>query len=151
MQLLSERLLADTAMVFEENKRLREAVRALADAAELVAEKAHIVQPFLTVFKEHGATIEGARQRRATIGETVLGKPTHMSIAPTREETAHGAGYNEASDFYGKMLDGQAQRIKALDAENEQLRKRIKTLDLDMGVLVSIINDHKAALSASAK
>jgi len=53
-----------------ENKRLREALVALADGADKCAEAPHfIVQPFLAIYKKHGETI--AEVRAALAG----GKP----------------------------------------------------------------------------
>lgn len=49
-----------------------------------------------------------------------------MSIAPTREETAHGAGYTEASDFYGKMLDNLVKRLTEREDRIAQLRKMLE-------------------------
>lgn len=41
------------------------ALIALADAAELVGEKLHVVQPFFDVYKKHGATIESVMRARS--------------------------------------------------------------------------------------
>ena len=45
-------------------KEADEALIALADGAELVSAKTSIVQPFLSIYKKHGAAIESARERR---------------------------------------------------------------------------------------
>jgi hypothetical protein len=46
----------------EQNRALLSAVRAFSDAADVVATKAHIVQPFLSVFKAHRAVIRAAQE-----------------------------------------------------------------------------------------
>lgn len=58
------RALAHPAAVLallDECERMREALIALADAADAVGEKLHIVQPYLALYKKHGDTIAAAR------------------------------------------------------------------------------------------
>lgn len=47
--------------LLDEVERLRGALVALADAADVVGEKLHIVQPYLSLYKKHGDTIAAAR------------------------------------------------------------------------------------------
>lgn len=44
------------------------ALVAMADGSEVVHVKANIVQPFLSIYKEHGETIDAARARREGAG-----------------------------------------------------------------------------------
>lgn len=51
-----------------------------------------------------------------------------MSLVPTREDQAFGAGYQQASEAGGMVIDHLGKRLRAVEAERDGLRAALREI-----------------------